>query len=81
MAKINLDTEPRFKALMKELGFKKSKGEFVRIHNEACLSLGFPYTSQKSVRYYYGSFSFLFCTEKYESYASKKLMVTDEVTK
>ena len=23
MAKINLDTEPRFKALMKELGFKK----------------------------------------------------------
>ena len=35
----------------------------------------------KGTKYYYGSFSFLFCTEKYESYASKKLMVTDEVTK
>ena len=35
----------------------------------------------KGTKYYYGSFSFLFCPEKYESYASKKLMVTDEVTK
>lgn len=59
MAKINLDTEPRFKAMMKELGFKKSKGEFVRMHNEACLRLSFSYATQneKFVRYYYGSFS------------------------
>ena len=35
----------------------------------------------KGTKYYYGSFSFLFCAEKYESYASKKLMVTDEVIK
>ena len=30
MAKINLDTEPRFKALMKELGFKKKGYFFIR---------------------------------------------------
>lgn len=35
----------------------------------------------KGARYYSGSFNFLFCTEEYESYASKKLMVTDEVTR
>ena len=59
MAKINLDTEPRYKALMKELGFKKTKGGFVMIHNEACMSLSFSYATQneKFVRYYYGSFS------------------------
>ena len=56
MAKINLDTEPRFKALLKELGFKKTKGQFVKMHNEACLSLGFSYTSHNHVRYYYGSY-------------------------
>ena len=46
MAKINLDTEPRFKAMMKELGFKKTKGEFIMTHNEACISLSFPYAAQ-----------------------------------
>ena len=56
MAKINLDTEPRFKALLKELGFKKTKGQYVKMHNEACLSLGFSYTSHNHVRYYYGSY-------------------------
>jgi len=35
----------------------------------------------KGTKYYSGSFNFLFCGEKYESYASKKLMVIDEVTK
>ena len=56
MAKINLDTEPRFKELLKELGFKKTKGQFVKMHNEACLSLVFSYTSHNHVRYYYGSY-------------------------
>ena len=56
MAKINLDTEPRFKAMMKELGFIKTKGRFVKMHNEACLGLGFSYTSHNHVRYYYGSY-------------------------
>lgn len=59
MAKINLVTESRFKAMMKELGFRKTKEGFVKMHNEACLTLSFSYATQneKFVRYYYGSFS------------------------
>ena len=54
MAKINLDTEPRFKALMKELGFKKKGYFFVREYKESVQSLGFGHSThgEKHVRYY-----------------------------
>ena len=54
MAKINLDTEPRFKALMKELGFKKKGYFFVRDYKESVQSLGFGHSThgEKHVRYY-----------------------------
>lgn len=54
MAKINLDTEPRFKALMKELGFKKKGYFFIRDYKESVQSLGFGHSThgEKHVRYY-----------------------------
>ena len=54
MAKINLDTEPRFKALMKELGFKKNGYFFVRDYKESIQGLGFGHSThgEKHVRYY-----------------------------
>ena len=58
MAKINLDTEPRFKALMKELGFKKKGHFFVRENKESVQSLGFGHSThgEKHVRYYSSSY-------------------------
>jgi len=54
MAKINLETEPRFKALMKELGFKKERQFFVREYNDTKQSLGFAYSTYglKDTRFY-----------------------------
>lgn len=54
MAKINLDTEPRFKNLMQQHGFKKKKWEFVRCEEEAIFGLSFGHATngEKHVRYY-----------------------------
>lgn len=54
MAKINLDTEVRFKGLLKELGFKKKKIWFVRPYKDATQELGFGHSTnnERHVRYY-----------------------------
>lgn len=54
MARINLETEPRFKELMKQIGFKKAKERFVRNEEEAVLELSFGHGTygQNFVRYY-----------------------------
>lgn len=58
MAKINLNTEIRFKNLLKQLGFKKSRDEFVRLFNDTVQSVGFGHATfgEKFVRYYTGSY-------------------------
>ena len=54
MSRINLETEPRFKVLMKQIGFKKTKEKFVRNEKEFIFGLSFGYGTygQKQVRYY-----------------------------
>ena len=54
MAKINLETEPRFKEMLKQLGFKKSRGVFGRNEKESIMELRFGHGTygQKFVRYY-----------------------------
>lgn len=54
MAKINLETEPRFKELMKSCGFKKTKEIFIRNEEESVFGLSFGHGTygQKFVRYY-----------------------------
>jgi len=54
MSKINLETEPCFKELMKQIGFKKTKGKFVRNEEETIWGLSFGHGSygQRQVRYY-----------------------------
>ena len=53
-----MDTEPRFKALMKELGFKKKGYFFVREFEESLQTLDFGYATngEKYVRYYCSSY-------------------------
>lgn len=62
MPKINIDTEPRFKELLKELGFKKTKGEFVRPYQDALHVLNFGYSTnnERHVRYFNCIFSIQF---------------------
>ena len=54
MARINLESEPRFKEIMKLFGFKKTKYGFVRHERESIMKLSFGYGTygQKFVRYY-----------------------------
>jgi hypothetical protein len=54
MARINLETEPRFKEMLKQLGFKKSRGVFGRNEKESIMKLRFGHGTygQKFVRYY-----------------------------
>jgi len=54
MAKINLETEPRFKEMLKQLGFRKSRGVFGRNEKESIMELRFGHGTygQKFVRYY-----------------------------
>ena len=54
MPKINLTTEPRFKGLLKDIGFRKREGQFVRNYRESVQELDFGYGSknEKHVRYY-----------------------------
>ncbi len=54
MARINLETEPRFKEMLKQLGFKKSRGVFGRNEKESIMELRFGHGTygQKFVRYY-----------------------------
>lgn len=54
MARINLESEPRFKEIMKLFGFKKTKYGFVRHDRESIMKLSFGYGTygQKIVRYY-----------------------------
>ena len=58
MAKINLDTEPRFKGLMKGLGFTKTSRGFIRNYNDSVqvMMFGHATNGEKQVRYYLGSY-------------------------
>ncbi|MBR1933528.1 MAG: hypothetical protein IJ841_07570 [Prevotella sp.] len=62
MAKINLDTEPRFKAMLKQFGFKKRSYQFCRNYGDTIQSVGFGHATngEKHVRYYSCSYSFEF---------------------
>lgn len=59
MAKINLETEPRFKEIMKQIGFKKTKDGFVKQGEGYMMRLGFSHATnrQKFIRYYSCSYS------------------------
>lgn len=71
MAKINLETEPRFKDIMKQFGFKKTRYGFVRQGEEYMMRLGFGHATngQKFVRYYSCTYSVDF--SKIEEIAQK----------
>ena len=55
---INLETEPRFKEMMKCLGFKKTSRSFIKSSKDIILEMMFGYATkgEKHVRYYSGSY-------------------------
>lgn len=58
MKKINLETDPRFKEMMTNIGFKKSSHSFIRKYKDMTLEMMFGYATngEKHVRYYSGSY-------------------------